>query len=192
MQADVHFAVLGTELDGVIDQGGEGAVQALNISGNGRYEQVRSDADVHFFGFGFFLIFVRNPAGQVNHIHRFELVEDEFHFLDEQDVVHQGDDLLDVAGDRIQHIGHFVGRNDTFLQHLQISAGGRERCAQVVGDIGQEIATGHFLLGQFLVGFGQFAGAHAQVINRHLVIFPQTRLISRTIASETLLLFLRT
>ena len=70
-------------------------------------------------------------------------------------------------------LGGLFRRDGAFLEHLQIPAGRRERRAQLVGYIGQEITPRHFLFGQFLVGLGQFAGAHAQVVDRHLVVFAQ-------------------
>ena len=43
-----------------------------------------------------------------------------------------------------------------------------------MGNIAEEFPAGYFLLGKFLVGFGEFTGAHPQVIHGHLVILPET------------------
>ena len=55
---------------------------------------------------------------QGDQVDRFELIQDQIHFLHEQDIVDQSGDLLHIAGHCFHGLDGPFGRDGPLLQHL--------------------------------------------------------------------------
>lgn len=169
-EAHIHVSAFGAELDGVVHQSRESALEGFRVAERARQADVGSEAQVYIPLDGFRRIFIRHVFCDRVQIHRLKFGEDEVHLLQEQDVVDEADDLLDVATHRFYPSGDLVAAHRAFLQHLEIPARRHQRSPQLVRDVGEKLAAGEVLLGKFLIRLGEFARAQAEVVHRHLIV----------------------
>src|SRR5687767_1413872 len=118
VQVDLHVAALGAELDGIIYQRHKRPLEGLRVAPDRWQVRAGSETQTNVAILGGSCIPANDRVTDLVHIHFLKVWQNQIHFLEEEEIIDKGHNLLDVARDGVDSCRQLFALENPFLQNL--------------------------------------------------------------------------